>query len=263
MPGYKIQKFPKSRIATIDVYGVGLRKHHIATMIEVDVTAAREKIKRYRKLSGPVSFTAWLVKVISLSVKENGEVAAYRKGKRKRILFSDINISMMVEKETDGSRVPLPMIIEKADTLPLVSITRLIRNATEDELKKNEIVLQKKSGFSEKIYYHFPSCVRRAIWHFLLNHPHLVYPKMGNVAITSIGMIGNVNGWFLPVSIHPVCFGIGPVLKKPVVVNDEIVIREMLNMTILMDHDVIDGAPMARFIRDLSGNIEKAVGLET
>ena len=32
-------------------------------------------------------------------------------------------------------------------------------------------------------------------------------------------------------------------------------------MTILLDHDVIDGAPMARFIRELVVNIEKGIEL--
>jgi len=32
-------------------------------------------------------------------------------------------------------------------------------------------------------------------------------------------------------------------------------------MTILLDHDVIDGAPMARFISNLSGNIENGIAL--
>lgn len=35
----------------------------------------------------------------------------------------------------------------------------------------------------------------------------------------------------------------------------------MLNMTILIDHDVIDGAPMARFITDLTKNIKQGMGL--
>lgn len=38
---------------------------------------------------------------------------------------------------------------------------------------------------------------------------------------------------------------------------DELQIREMLNMTVLLDHDVVDGAEMARFISKLSYNIEK------
>jgi hypothetical protein len=43
--------------------------------------------------------------------------------------------------------------------------------------------------------------------------------------------------------------------------SDQIEIREILNMTVLLDHDVIDGAPLARFISKLSYNIEKGIGL--
>lgn len=84
---------------------------------------------------------------------------------------------------------------------------------------------------------------------------------MGNVAITSIGMIGSANGWFIPISVHPLCFGIGKIAKKPLVVNDKIQIREVLIMTVLLDHDVIDGAQMARFISKLSENLELGTGL--
>ena len=79
---------------------------------------------------------------------------------------------------------------------------------------------------------------------------------MGNVSITSPGMMGKVNGWFIHRSIHPISFGIGSILKKPTVVDSEIKIREILNMTILIDHDVIDGAPMVRFLKELTKQIE-------
>ena len=79
---------------------------------------------------------------------------------------------------------------------------------------------------------------------------------MGNVAVTSIGMIGKINGWFIHKSVHPVSFGVGSILKKPVVIDNEIKIREILNMTILVDHDVIDGAPMVRFLDDLTDYVE-------
>lgn len=38
--------------------------------------------------------------------------------------------------------------------------------------------------------------------------------------------------------------------------DNDIKIREILNMTILIDHDVIDGAPMVRFLNDLTKYIE-------
>jgi len=86
---------------------------------------------------------------------------------------------------------------------------------------------------------------------------------MGNVAFTSIGMMGKVNGWFIPISVHPVCFGISSIIKKPSVIDDRIEIREILKMSVLIDHDVIDGAPMARLISDLSKNIENGLMLNS
>ena len=84
---------------------------------------------------------------------------------------------------------------------------------------------------------------------------------MGSVVLTSVGMMGNVHGWFIHTSIHPISFGVGSIIKKPRVIKDQIEIREILYMTVLIDHDVIDGAPMARFISKLSKNIESGYGL--
>ena len=101
-----------------------------------------------------------------------------------------------------------------------------------------------------------PGFLRRTAWRIMLRNPKFIYNKMGNAIITSVGMIGKINGWFIHRSIHPVSFGVGSILKKPVVINDEVKIREILNMTILIDHDVIDGAPMVRLLNDLTKYIE-------
>jgi pyruvate/2-oxoglutarate dehydrogenase complex dihydrolipoamide acyltransferase (E2) component len=261
MAEFKIHKFPKTRIATIDVCDIGKQKHHIVAMIEIDVSTSREKIERYKKGNHKISFTAWLIKAISLTVKDYELVASYLKGKREAIIFNDINISILVEKELNGQKVPIPLIIEKVNERTLESITTQIRDARDKELTEKDIVLQKKSRKLERIYYVLPGFIRRFFWRYLLKNPVLAFNKMGNVAITSIGMMGNVNGWFIPISVHPICIGISSVTKKPIVVNDKIEIREILNMTILLDHDVIDGAPMARFISDLSANLEKGIAL--
>ena len=261
MKPFKIIKYPRTRIATKDVCAIGLKKHHVAAILEMDVSDAREKIKKYRHEKGEASFTAWLVKAISLAIKEHQLVSAYGKGKRKTFLFDHVNVSILVEKDLDNQKVPIPLIIEKAEERSVESITRQINDAKNSILTDKDIVLRQRSGYAERLYYHLPGFIRREIWKYLLRHPTLAFRKMGNVAITSVGMKGGVNGWFIPVSVHPVCFGISTVAKKPVVVNDEIAIREILNMTILLDHDVIDGAPMARFIHDLSGLMETGAGL--
>jgi pyruvate/2-oxoglutarate dehydrogenase complex dihydrolipoamide acyltransferase (E2) component len=262
MTEYKIQKFPKSRIASIDVCEIGKGKHHIAAMIEVDVTESRSKVKLYKKDKGNISFTAWLVKVIGHTISENSIVAAYLKSSGKAILFNDINISFLVEKDINGYKVPIPLLISKANELSIENITDLLNDSKSGQLSENDIVLQKKSALTERMYYSFPGFIRRFVWRYMLKHPGIVFNKMGNVAVTSLTMMGKINGWFIPISIHPVCIGLGAVIKKPVVINDSIVIREIMNMTILIDHDVVDGAPMARFVKSLTVNIEKGLFLQ-
>lgn len=261
MSGYRINKFPKSRIATVDVCEIGRKKHHVAAFLEVDVTISRDKIKKYKKDKGKISFMAWLIKVIGHTVSENKSIAAYLYGKSESIIFNDINVSFLIEKDLNGEKVPIPLLIEKANELEIEIITSQLNTSKQNILTKEQIVLQKKTTRLEKYYYYMPGAIRRLIWRYLLKHPKKVFSKMGNIAITSLGMYGKISGWFIPISIHPVCFGIGSIIKKPIVIDDKIEIREIMNMTILMDHDITDGAHMARFINMLTKNIEKGIFL--
>lgn len=259
---YKIQKFPNSRIATIDVCEIGKNKHHVAGMIELDVSKSREKIREFNRAnSDKISFTGWLISVISCTIKKYETSSAYLKGKNKLVIFDDINVSIVVEKDLNGQKVPIPLIVEKANERSIVSITKQITDARNEKLTDKDIVLQRKTGQLEKMYYILPGFIRRFVWKYMLKHPKLAYKNMGNVAYTSIGMMGKVKGWFIPTSVHPICFGIGSIVQKPSVVANNIQIREILHMTILFDHDVIDGAPVARFIRDLSRNVESGMNI--
>jgi len=261
MPDHKIKKFPRTRIATIDIGAVGIKKHHVSAFLEVDLTDSRVKIRQYRRDKGKISLIAWMVKVISSTLMDYGEAASFLKGKRKLVIFNDINVSMAVEKVLDGQKVPIPLVIEKVNQRSIESITEQINTAVETVMEMGEIVLESKSNRLEGLYYHLPGFLRRMFWRYMLNNPEFAFSKMGNVSITSLGMIGKSKGWFLPISVHPICFGIGRITKKPVVVNDQIVIREILNLTVMIDHDVIDGARMARFMGELTEKLEGGEGL--
>ena len=52
--------------------------------------------------------------------------------------------------------------------------------------------------------------------------------------------------------------GIGSVLKKPDVVENEIIACAMMDMTILTDHDVTDGTPLVRYRNEPNGKTENA-----
>ncbi len=253
---YRFQNINRSRIATFDIFDLGLRKHHIIAMLEFDVTESRVKLRELRKKGTMVSFNAWLIKVIGSVLKKHPEAAAYIYSKKKLVIFNDINVSMIVEKEIRDSKIPIPLVIEKTNEKSANDITNEIENAKSQRLNSDDIVLKRKSITYQKLYYHLPGFLRRLFWILLLKNPIFAYKTMGNVAVTSIGMIGKINGWFIHKSVHPISFGIGSILKKPVVIGNEIVIREILNMAILVDHDVIDGAPMVRLLDDLTNYIE-------
>jgi len=253
---YRFQKIIRSRIATFDIFDVGMRKHHISAMLEFDVTESRAKLRELRKKGINVSFNAWLLKIIGSVLEKHPEAAAYFYNKKKLIIFDDINISMIIEKLIGDVKVPMPLVIEKVNKKMALEITKEIEKAKGLELNPDDIVLEKQSAAYQRLYYHMPGKLRRLFWKILLKSPKAAYRTMGNVSVTSIGMIGRINGWFVHKSVHPVSFGVGSVLKKPVVINNEIKIREILNMTILVDHDVIDGAPMVRLLDDLTNYIE-------
>jgi pyruvate/2-oxoglutarate dehydrogenase complex dihydrolipoamide acyltransferase (E2) component len=253
---FSYKNIPQSRIATFDTFSIGLQKHHISAILEFDVTDSRRKLKELRRSGINVSFNGWIIKVISSVLQKYPEASAFLYNKKKLMIFNDINISILVEKKIGASRVPIPLVLEKTNEKSASDITLEIENAKNQELSDNEIVLTKKSTLAEGLYYHLPGFIRRTIWKIILGNPKFAYKKMGNVVITSVGMMGLINGWFIHKSVHPLSFGIGSILKKPVVINNEIKIREILNMTILADHDVIDGAPMVRFLNDLTKYIE-------
>ncbi len=258
---YTFQKIPRSRIATFDIFSLGLLKHHVSAILEFDVTESRRKLQEHRRNGLDISFNAWLIKMISMVVVQHKEAAAYLYNKKKLIIFDDINVSILIEKKLDGKKVPMPMLIEKTNEKSALEINSEIVRAKDQVLTKKDVVLKKTTTRSENIYYYMPGFLRRAVWRIMLNNPRFAFQKMGNVVITSVGMMGKINGWFIHKSVHPLSFGIGSIIKKPVVIDKQIKVRDVLNMTILCDHDVIDGAPMVKFLNDLTKYIENGEGI--
>ncbi|MEZ4864710.1 MAG: 2-oxo acid dehydrogenase subunit E2 [Caldilineaceae bacterium] len=70
----------------------------------------------------------------------------------------------------------------------------------------------------------------------------------GTFTITNLGSY-NIDA-FTPIINPPQCaiLGVGRIAKKPAVVDDQIVAREMVALSLTFDHRVVDGAPAARFL---------------
>jgi pyruvate/2-oxoglutarate dehydrogenase complex dihydrolipoamide acyltransferase (E2) component len=75
-------------------------------------------------------------------------------------------------------------------------------------------------------------------------------------------MFGKSAGWgviFLP--HHTLGVTVGGLAQKPGVFEGQIAIREYLSLTLSFDHDIVDGAPAARFARDFTALLENPKNL--
>ena len=73
----------------------------------------------------------------------------------------------------------------------------------------------------------------------------------GTFTLTNAGSIGGV--FATPVINHPevAILGVNAIRKRPMVVDDQIVIRDMMFLSLSVDHRVVDGADAARFMNRL------------
>ena len=81
--------------------------------------------------------------------------------------------------------------------------------------------------------------------------------RQATFTITNLGSHGIDT--FTPIIRLPQCsiLGVGRILFEPVVVDREIVAREMLSLSLTFDHRVVDGAPAAQFLDTIRSCIEQ------
>lgn len=262
---YQVESFPSSRIATIDIGAVSRMKHHVTALIELDVTDARKMILEMKRRKESVSFNSWLIKCISKAVEESRPIDGIRRGKREIVVFEDIDISILIEREIQGKKVPLPYVIRKTDKKSISEICDEIKTGQNQPIENegDNVLGEKRNRLLMKAYYSLPGFIRRMIWRNIIQNPFITKENMGTVSVTSVGMMGRINGWVIPMSIHPLCFAIGSVIKKPGIKDGRIEIREHLYLTASVDHDVIDGAPAVRAMSRLTKLVEGGFGLSS
>ncbi|MDX1615810.1 MAG: 2-oxo acid dehydrogenase subunit E2 [Candidatus Promineifilaceae bacterium] len=78
--------------------------------------------------------------------------------------------------------------------------------------------------------------------------------------VTSIGMPDRGVGWGPRGHPHAE-ITVGSIVSRPVIVNGQLENRKHLCLTLILDHDNIDGAPVARFNQRLKALILAGVGL--
>ncbi len=163
---------------------------------------------------------------------------------------------MPIELEEGGKKINRQLIIRDINSKTITQVDAEIENGRRNsdnvkgfiDSKMAIAVLDRLPGFLVKLLFKAA----------MLSHKR-IRDLSGTVFVTSVSMFSTVPGFIIPYAGGPkaVSFAIGSSVKKPVVIKNEIVIREMINITATFNHDSVDGAPAARFINQLRMYIEK------
>lgn len=251
--------FPSIREASIDLLRAAQGKHMIHAFTEADVTAPRRIIRDHKAETGEgLSFTAFIAHSLATAVAENKAVNAYRRGRRRMVIFDDVDVNTMVEREVGGRRMGTPNVIRAADKKTFRQIHDQIRAAQAGKVEETRGMEWFRWA---ALFGRLPTFVRMTVWRALMRNPHAVKRFAGTVALTAVGMFGRRAGWGMTIPFLTVNVVVGGISSKPLLVEGELREREVLCLTVSFDHEVVDGAPAARFVNRFVELIEMGSGL--
>jgi len=232
------------------------RKHSIRGLVAIDVTIPRQSLREHKARTGEtLSFTAFLAACVGQAVERNKEVHAYRNWRGQLVLFDDVDIAIMVERDMQGTKFPLTICVRGANNKTVQAIHEEIRAVQVQPTSGREVQATRwvtlLPVFAMQIF----------LW-FLFKNPRLIKKYLGTVGVTSIGMFGNRGGWGIGLpNLHTLSILVGGIAERPALVDGKVEAHEYLSVTLNFDHDLIDGAPAARFSQQLMDLVESGSGL--
>ena len=275
---YEVVQIPPERALVVDGGILASKRHIMYGLVEVDVTKARTIMKtlqnrndskviktddattgqqeRYPATTKDLSFTAYLAACLARSVVHEPRAQAYKIGRNKQVIFKDVHVSTMIEASNDKGGVAIPHVLRNADKRSVRDLSKEIYS-----VKADPDLSEQKSGKFAKIATKIPRWLRMIFFRWMMNDPNAIDKHCGTIMLTSVGMMMGKGrgGWCIPhLPLHTVGVTVGGIYTKPAIIDDDGTIgpREFVCLTIAFDHDVIDGAPAARFSSRFADLIE-------
>lgn len=262
LSGYQMVRLPRSQDQINDWLDVAARRHTMHALLEVDVTDARRAIRERRaRVDEPLSLTAYIVACLAQAIGDDRRMHAHRKGKRALVLFDDVDVTVAVERSVEGAKIPVPHIVRAANRKSPEMITHEIREALAQPERYRSV------RRLLPLWLLVPGPVRRLVWTRLLADPVRRKKLTGTTFVTAVGMFGHGVAWGVPQALnYTLGLTVGGVARRPRVGmagngDEGIEVREVLCLTLSFDHDLIEGAPAARFAGRLKELIERGSGV--
>ena len=165
-----------------------------------------------------VSFNDLIVKAIGLAMKKNPNTNVYWQNE-KIYQLNDIDVSVAVAID-EGLITP---IIKNADSKGLNIISSEIRELAK-LARTNSLTPEQYTG--------------------------------GSITVSNLGMFGISEFAAIISPPQSSILAIGKIIKKPIVVDDEVVVGNTLKSTLSADHRVLDGAVAGKLLKDFNDIIE-------
>lgn len=260
---YKTIPYSKFRKNIEIVTKEGWLKRSINVFLEIDVTDAKNKIKKYKEKTGEkISFTGWIIKCVSESLSRHKMLNAYRQGRNKIVIFDDVDVAVPVERKSGDESRPRVYILRKANEKTLKEISKEIRNVQKEEIDENIQVLGKNISRFEKFVLDLPIFIKKILMPFVRKRGLFKKKHMGTTGVTAIGMMGNFPGGVISLGgTATTLFVVGGITKKPRLIKNKTKTRDYLNLSVSIDHDIVDGGPIARFVDTLTNLMENSFSL--
>jgi pyruvate/2-oxoglutarate dehydrogenase complex dihydrolipoamide acyltransferase (E2) component len=246
--GYRVVPFTINRQMVAASTSVGREQSNIQAIIEVDISKPRQLIQEIKKRTGASpSLTAYVITCLAKTVSEHPNLNSIRKG-RNLIILDDVTIGVIVEREINGEIVPENLGIRAAQSKTFRQIHEEIRAAQEH-------VGDGLGGLSGITWLRFIPGFLFHIFVKIASKNIYMLKRYGAVGVTAVGMFGSKNQafWLVPfVGGATIVVAVGGIVERPCISAGQLESREHLCLTITFNHDIVDGAPAARFTKRLS-----------
>ncbi len=250
--GFHAVRLGFNRRAVIASASVTRRKNVFHSLAEIDITEPRQRMKDYFDQTGTkLSMTAYIVACLSKVIRDHPRLNAFITGNR-FVFLDDITISVLIERDLLGEKVPEPIAIAATQNKSLLDIQAEIREA--------QTIQDEKLGSltGSRWFSLIPGFLMKTFVRLADKNIYMAR-RYGKLSVTSVGMFSREPVWFIPHGSATVLLTVGSISEKAVLVNEHFESRKHLCITASFDHDVVDGAPAARFINQLAETIQNGM----
>jgi len=260
---YHVVELPPGRRVWINTLELSWPAHSIFGLLEVDVTVVRRFIEDYKERTGEtLSFAGYLTYCLARAVDEDKSIQAYRKGNKHLIIYDEVNVGLMVEQKVGEKRALMGHVIKGANHKTYRQIHEEIRKVQSEPVPPGRGM---PNWFRSLMLLPWPLSkwvISLLRWNSRRD-PTISVAMGGTVALTSVGLFGgDHSGWGISPTPEPLGLVVGGIAWKPAVVEERIEPREILNLTVSFDHNIVDGGPATRFVKRLVDLIESGYGLD-